>query len=255
MMQDEILIALDDGHGADTPGKRTPKFEDGSFMHENEFNSAVVTILDEILMHNGFNTLLVAPTHEDTPLNERTKLANEKMADFYLSVHANAYTGEWNDAHGISIFHYTGSVEGKKAATIIYKYALQGTNLKGRGIKTGNFHVLRETYMPAVLIECGFLDNKEEAKLLMSNEYRNECAIEIGKGICEYFGVEFNPLEDDTMKKSSIKVNILGNETTVEGIFIDDKNYVSIRELLEKMGYTLRWDADNETVMVEFELK
>ncbi len=254
-MKDKILIALDDRHGANTPGKRTPKFEDGSFMHENEFNSAVVNMLDELLRNNGFNTLLVAPTDKDTPLSERTEAANKNNADFYMSVHADAYTGEWNDANGISIFHYPESTEGKKAASIIYEYALQGTKLRGRGIKTAEFYVLRNTTMPAVLIECGFMDNKREAKLLMSYAYRNECAIEICKGICEYFGVKFKPLEDDSMDINDINVNILGNATTIKGIFIDDKNYVSIRELLEKMGYTVNWDKDNETVTVDFKLK
>jgi len=224
-------------------------------MHENEFNSAVVKILDKLLRHNDFDTLLVAPTDEDTPLHERTSLANEKNADFYMSVHANAYTGEWNDANGISIFHHADSPESKKAATIIYKYALEGTKLRDRGIKTANFYVLRNTDMPAVLIECAFMDNKREAKLLMSDEYRNECALEICKGICEYFEVEFTPMEDDNVDKKQINVNILGNETTIEGFFIDAVNYVSIRELLEKMGYTITWDKDSDTVIVDFKLK
>lgn len=184
-------IALDDGHGMETPGKRTPKFSDGTFMHENEFNSAVVDKLDKILRYNGFETVLVAPTDKDTPLRQRTTLANSENVDFYMSVHANAYKGAWGNWGGISIFHYPGSTESEKAAKIIYKHAIKGTKLNVRGVKTANFHALRETHMPAALIECAFMDNKQEARLLMSDEYRDECAVEIARGICEYFGVDY----------------------------------------------------------------
>lgn len=66
------LIALCDGHGMETAGKRTPMFSDGTFMRENEFNRAVVALLDVHLKRCGFRTLIVAPTDIDTPLRTRT---------------------------------------------------------------------------------------------------------------------------------------------------------------------------------------
>jgi N-acetylmuramoyl-L-alanine amidase len=193
------LIALCDGHGMDTSGKRTPIFpsgsgmvsETGSFMHENEFNRAVVKYLKEELERCGFQILLVAPTDADTPLRERTNLANRMKADMYVSVHANAIRGAWNGARGIETFYYPNSATGKRLATIVHKYLTKGTRQLDRGVRSQNFHVLRETNMPSVLVECGFMDNLEEAKLLLSDDFRRECAKEIAQGVCEYFGVNY----------------------------------------------------------------
>jgi N-acetylmuramoyl-L-alanine amidase len=186
------LIAIDDGHGMETPGKRTPLFPDGTFMHEDEFNRAVASIMDKHLQRCGFRTLMVAPDNTDTPLKVRTDAANKAKADFYISVHANAMGGAWGDARGIETFHYIKvSPDSKRAAEIIHRRLLEGTKLFDRGVKTADFHVLRETHMPAVLVECGFMDNLAEARLLLTQAYREECAKEIAQGICEYFGVSY----------------------------------------------------------------
>lgn len=194
------LIAIDDGHGLETAGKRTPVFTDGTkgetgkpWMHENEFNRAVANLLKVNLERCGFRTLMVAPTDADTPLKTRTDLANNAKADFYISIHANALNGIWGPQQGVSTFHYPGSEKGRAAAIIIQRQLVKGTQQKDRGVLSENFHVLRETKMPAVLVECAFMDNLNEAKLLMSAGFREECANEICQGICEYFGVAYVP--------------------------------------------------------------
>lgn len=186
------LIALCDGHGMETAGKRTPTMSDGTFMHENAFNRRVVALLDVHLKRCGFRTLLVAPTDMDVPLRARTDAANAAKADLYVSVHANAFgAGGFNGTRGIETFHRLASIEETKAATILHRYLIGGTKLPDRGVKIADFHVLRETKMPAVLVECAFMTNAEEAKLLLSEAYRSECAEELARGICEYFGVAY----------------------------------------------------------------
>ena len=194
------LIAIDDGHGMATAGKRTPVFTDGTngetgqpWMHENEFNRVVAQKLKTGLERCGFDTLLVAPTDDDTPLEVRTETANKAKADFYISVHANALAGVWGPQNGISTYHYLGSEKSRTAAVLIHRQLAKGTKLKDRGVLTNDFHVLRETGMPSVLVECAFMDNDKEARLLMTDGYREECADEICKGICEFFGVVYVP--------------------------------------------------------------
>ena len=99
-------IALDDGHGAETAGKRTPAFPDGSVMKENEFNAAVAGCLKEALERCGFAVLMVAPEEADTPLKTRVVRANDANADAYISIHANAYGSDWNSANGIESIVY-----------------------------------------------------------------------------------------------------------------------------------------------------
>jgi N-acetylmuramoyl-L-alanine amidase len=200
------LVALDDGHGMDTPGKRTPMFPDrpgvglegerGNYMHENEFNRAVVNKVKTHLERCGINVLLTAPTDEDTPLKARTDLANKMNADILVSVHANAATGSWGNAKGIETYYYPGSASGKALATALHNQLIKNTKQVNRGIKEGNLHMLRETKMPAALVECGFMDNLEEAALLLSDEFRNECALEIAMGICDYLKVPFVDVKD-----------------------------------------------------------
>jgi N-acetylmuramoyl-L-alanine amidase len=191
------LIAIDDGHGMNTAGKRTPFFPGTTkFMHENEFNEAVTVLLKANLERCGFRTLMVAPEETDTPLKTRTDRANKANADLYISIHANALNGIWGNQQGVSTFHYPGSILGKKAATVIHNHLKQGTQQKDRGVIAQNFHVLRETKMPAVLVECAFMDNLREANLLLSDAFRIECADEICKGICEYFGVAYVAAQD-----------------------------------------------------------
>ena len=202
------LIALDDGHGMETAGKRTPAFPDGSVMKENEFNRAVVEYLDEELKRCGFDTLLTAggiSDNADVPLKLRTDLANNTIknrynrpADYFISVHANAYTGTWTDetstAQGISTHIQEGlpkTGNTYKYAEIVHKWLLKGSKLRDRGIVFQNLHVTRETKMSAVLVECGFMDNTHDAEFLRSDEYRRETALELAQAVCEIFGVAY----------------------------------------------------------------
>lgn len=212
------IIAIDDGHGAETAGKRTPLFADGKFMHENEFNNAVAQLVKINLERCGFKTILVAQTDKDTPLSERTSTANNAKADFYISIHANAASGSWGDANGIETYYYSESVKGQAAAEIIHKQLIKGTPLKDRGFKPAKFYVLKYTNMPSVLVECGFMDNLQEATLLLSGAYRKECADEIGKGICEYFKVAWVEEKLETDVKQAIEI-------LVEKGFINKPDY------------------------------
>lgn len=230
------LVALDDGHGSNTPGKRTPEFPDGTFMKENEFNSAVVNELKSILEFNGFDVLLVAPEKEDTPLQVRTDRANKAEADIYVSVHANAMKGSWGDWNGIETYHFPTSSKGKRLAKCVHEQLMMGTPFTDRGVKPANFHVLRETVMPAVLVECGFMDNLREATLLRSDKYRQECAMEIARGICNYFGKKFiEKHEDMTPLLGAMKASVEQMKAWAKNKGATEK-FISVAELYYEYG-------------------
>lgn len=194
------LIALDNGHGLNTPGKRTPMWTDGTvslytkknFMHEWEFNRGVVKRLKTQLERNGFKVLEVSPVEEDTSISKRCRIANAAPADLFVSVHANALGNRWNErVNGIETLTRT-SGEGLKVGRLIQKHMVAESGLRDRGMKDGAWlGVVRLTKMPCVLVECGFMDNPTEAKLLNSLEYRDKMAVAIAKGICEYYGVTY----------------------------------------------------------------
>lgn len=193
-------IAIDDGHGNNTAGKRTPAFPDGSVMKENEFNAAVAEVLKRELVRCGFQVLMVAPEAQDVPLQTRVKRANDGQADCYISIHANAYGSDWNEANGLETWIYD-KAKGSETwnlAEHIHKSLVEATGLKNRGIKTsGELYVLHATKMHSVLVECGFMTNKNEAELLKDTAYRRTCGIAIAKGVCVFYGKEYVAMEEE----------------------------------------------------------
>lgn len=196
----DICIIVDDGHGTETKGKRTPDFDDGSHIKENEFNHPTKILLTQYLIAQGFGVYDVSPERTDTPLSIRTDRANDfqKLNKYkiyiFISIHFNAIDSKWNDlVGGIETYYHPVSTNGKKLATIVQKWLLKGTKLKDRKAQSANFHVLRETnkHITAILVECGFMSNKTEALLMRNVEYQKECALEITKGVCEYFNITY----------------------------------------------------------------
>ncbi|RFU63902.1 N-acetylmuramoyl-L-alanine amidase [Peribacillus glennii] len=169
-----MKVMLDAGHGYQTPGKRSP---DG--MKEYDFNRAVAAYAKLFLdKHKGVEVYFSHSDKEDVPLHKRAALANSIGVDIFISIHANAFgDGTWNNACGIETFVHTSKP--KQAISLAKKIQSTVTAMTGlpdRGVKTANFQVLRETKCPAVLVECGFMTNRQEAKLLQSNHYRKLCA-------------------------------------------------------------------------------
>ncbi len=193
-----MKIVLDAGHGPDTPGKRSP---DGS-LREYEFNSAVADLAQEkLLQYADVEVMFTHDDNRDVPLSERTSKANDWGADAFISIHANAFgNGEWNDVNGIETFTYTNaSEESVRLAEFVHEELINTTGRSDRGLKTANFHVLRHTRMPAILVECGFMTNREEAELLKSSSYREQCATAIVAGIASMYNLETE--EDDPVSQ------------------------------------------------------
>lgn len=186
------IIAIDDGHGLETDGKRSP---DG--YKENIFNHYTKEFLKLELKTQGFKIVDCSPTRSDNSLQDRCNRANNGNADVFVSIHYNAMGNVWGKAEGIETFYHGGSKNGKKLATCVHKKLMQGTKMRNRGVKadttiySSGFAVLRNTKMPAILPECGFMDNKEDRALMESTAYRKECAKEICQGICDYFGIKY----------------------------------------------------------------
>lgn len=231
-----MKIAIDDGHGMETAGKRTPAFSDGSVMRENEFNRAVVSYLHDELIRNGFSVVLTAPEDTDTSLATRVQRANDAKADCFISVHANAFGSQWNDANGIESFVYAlNDAKTTGLARCVQHELVRETGLRDRGVKENpTLYVLRKTTMPAVLCECGFMTNVIEAKLLKSDAYRKKCAVAICRGICSYTGKVYQE------EKSLVSIGsvIIENRTEdVDLILHEGRNYLSARDVGEMFGY------------------
>lgn len=196
-------LYIDDGHGMETAGKRTPVFPEeqdvaGLQIHENQFNAAVAEKLKNMAELEGYRVVMTAPEETDTPLGTRTARANADMTSnglgvyntAFISIHYNALNGKWDgESGGIEVYHYPGSAGGTALAVAIHQELKKGIVQVDRGIKEANFYVLRETSMPAVLIEAGFMDCLKEAERMLDPVFQNEVARETLDGINNYFGV------------------------------------------------------------------
>lgn len=229
-----MLIAVDAGHGHNTAGKRCP---DDS-MREHDFNGNVATKVCEILNNNGIETYRSDDItgNTDIPLITRTNNINSRNAKICVSIHANAFNGQWNDANGIETYIIARGGEAEKIANIVQRKLIENTGRKDRGVKVANLHMCRETKMPAILCECGFMDNKEEAELLKSEEYRIKCAEAIAYGILEYLNIEpkedTKPVENNNIESGSDEpVKKYINGSTREDVFADTNCTVKIGSL------------------------
>ncbi|MDW0115285.1 N-acetylmuramoyl-L-alanine amidase [Sporosarcina saromensis] len=174
------ILLIDAGHGPNTPGKRSP---DG-LLREFTFNAAVANLTKQHLIAKGITVRFAHDKTRDVPLTERTTYANRQQVAAFISIHANAYGNTWNAAQGIETYIYpTAGTQTQLLANLLHTSLLTACNRKDRGIKKANFAVLRETTMPAVLLECGFMTNREEAQLLLDPKYQQQCANAIAFGV------------------------------------------------------------------------
>lgn len=221
-----MKMMLDAGHGYNTPGKRSP---DG--FQEYEFNRKVASYAKMFLeTYQNMTVYLAHSDQEDVPLIERTDAANRLQVDAFVSIHANAYGNTWNDADGIETYVYlTKPSLAYELAQKIQQYLLAETGLRDRGVKTADFHVLRETKMTAVLAECGFMTNQKEESLIRSDAYQRTCADAIVKGIADHYELVKKPAPPPPTVTRLYKVQA--------GAFADKKNAEALAAQLKVAGF------------------
>ena len=184
----KIVVMLDPGHGAETGGKRSP---DSSLM-EYEFNRAVANKIKTLLEARGIEVRLTVNDNTDLSLAERCALVNDSNdVDIFVSIHANAYGNgkEWTTPEGWEIYHYAPDTLGKQLAQAIHDATIPTSGLKDRGVKSNDFYVIKNTYIPAVLIEHGFYTNTQEVEKLKSDEFRSMLAEYDARGILSFLGM------------------------------------------------------------------
>lgn len=175
-------IALNAGHGLNTAGKRCLASLDPNETREWQLNSRICNKIEEKLKaYDGYELIRLDDTtgKTDIALKTRTNKANEFGADFYLSIHHNAGVNGGNGG-GIETYIYTNaSKQSKEWQLALYEALIKHTNLKGNradGTRKANLHEVRESNMPAVLIECGFMDSKTDVPIILTDTFAEQVA-------------------------------------------------------------------------------
>lgn len=189
-----MKVLIDNGHGEDTLGKRSP---DGALL-EYKWTRELAIMLERELTRRGVDCQRIVPEETDVPLKERCKRANRHCTlmgaknVLLVSIHVNAAKsdGKWHDACGFSVFVANNasdtSKELAKEFTRIAKYrGLTGNRyIPDCQYWTGNFAIVRDTKCPAVLTENLFQDNEEDVNYLMSYVGKRELCQLHADAIC-----------------------------------------------------------------------
>ena len=181
------IIVIDAGHGGWDPGMVSGKVE------EKDINLSIAQKLQVFLEQGGATVIITRLDDSDLAKNKagdmqaRRLIANTSKADIFVSIHQNSFPD--SSVKGFQVFYFNESDNSKKLANCIQDKLKEFVNPNNRhGARANkNYYVLKQTEMPAVLIECGFLTNYGERSKLTSDEYQEKIAWGIYLGIVEYF--------------------------------------------------------------------
>lgn len=184
-----IKIGLDAGHGMNTPGKRTPSGE-----REWSFNNKVIkATTDRLNQYENIQVIRLddASGNNDISLTARTNKANTEKVALVVSFHHNANSGIWGTWGGTETYTYNGSYpETERLAKLIHTRVMTAYGLRDRGLKKADFHMLRATNMPTVLVEGGFMDSSIDILKLRDDNVLRNAGIGVADGIAEYLGLK-----------------------------------------------------------------
>ncbi len=169
-------VIIDPGHGGRDLGAAD------SYVYEKHINLDVARRLERSLQQAGFKTVMTRTKDEFIALSERSARANRYRNAIFVSVHFNSsYRAA---ALGIETFYR--SSDSEKFARMVQTELIKNIGATDRGVKTANFSVLRHTKHPSILVEGGFVSNKEERSAMLNPQYRQVVADSIARGIIQF---------------------------------------------------------------------
>lgn len=191
-----FTVVIDAGHGGEDGGAVSK-----SGMAEKDINLAIAQKLQQMLQANGIPVVMTRET--DTLLYDRTvdyrgrkkaldlaarkKIGEETENSIFVSIHLNAYPQ--SQYKGLQVWYSPNNEQSRALAESIQstvKECLQPENNRAVKQATSSIYLLHHLQTPAVLVECGFLSNPEEARLLASDDYQNELAFLIFTAILDH---------------------------------------------------------------------
>ncbi len=190
----KYIVMVDAGHGGYDPGAIAVQD-----IYEKEISLQIAKKVRDFLNPSGVTTLLTREDDVDyvpegvkgkkakkqIDLNYRIAKATEAKADIFVSIHVNSTVTGKNS--GAETFYYLNSEESKMLAVNIQQELIKISGMNRRIAKPGDFYIIKNTSMPAVIVEVGYLSNYNERKKLLQSWYQEQVARAIAKGIANYF--------------------------------------------------------------------
>lgn len=187
----EYTVVIDAGHGGIDPGKVGV-----NGVYEMDINLSIAYKLADILEDKNIGVIMTRKddnglysdkdsNKKNADMNKRIELVNKSGADALVSIHQNAFTSE--SAYGAQVFFYKASEKSEMLAQYIQEKLreMDKTNKRQKKSNT-DYYIIKKSNIPAVIVECGFLSNEKEARLLSDGEYQDKIANAIADGIVKY---------------------------------------------------------------------
>lgn len=178
-----MIVVVDPGHGGNDPGAVYKG------RKESDDNLMLSRAVAKELRRHGVAVDETRTEDKTVSLNERSNLENSGAYDYFISFHRNAFKPE--QARGVETYIHTNAAATAKQLAGKLQAALADIGFVNRGIKTANFHVLRETKAPAILVEVGFIDNTSDNQLF--DNKRDEIVEVVTKAVLEQSGIKYIP--------------------------------------------------------------
>jgi N-acetylmuramoyl-L-alanine amidase len=181
------IVLIDAGHGGYDPGKVVGK------SNEKDINLEIAKKLQSYLETGDATVVMSRIDDSDLANTKRSDMysrkltANTSKADVFVSIHQNSYPS--SSVHGAQVFYFNRSDNSKKLAECIQKEIKSFVDYQNKfdAKENSNYYVLKQTSMPAVIVECGFLTNPSEKSKLLDSDYQDRMAWAIYMGLIDYF--------------------------------------------------------------------
>lgn len=222
-MSKKVFIGV--GHGGTDPGAVANGFK------EKDLNLAVAKAVNNELIRHGVSVMLSRTKDEADTTNDEVKECNKFNPDLAVDIHHNAGGGD-----GAEAYHHHGGGKGKALANnILCEIVNIGQKSRGAKIKKNSsgkdyYAFIRETKAPAIIVECAFVDNAEDIKIVNSAAKQKTMGVAIAKGILKTLGITYIPPISKTESAALYRVQV--------GAYKDKKNAEATKKLLEKAGFS-----------------
>lgn len=173
----KTVVVIDPGHGGRDPGA----IGIGG-LQEKDVIMPISQEVTRILEQQGVQVRMTRNSDYFVSLQGRTDMANRLGADLFVSIHANSMGLSRPDVNGFEVYYHGN----RTLADMIHRNTIRSVQIRDRGVKQARFYVLRNTRMPAALVEVGFVTGREDAPNLRNPTYQKQLAQGIARGILEY---------------------------------------------------------------------
>lgn len=214
------------GHGGSDPGAVANGFK------EKDLNLAIALACQDELTRHGVGVRMSRTKNEDESLTQKVNECNAYGADLALDIHNNAGGGD-----GAEVFHHYKGGTGKTLANNILAEVVKiGQNSRGAKIKTNSsgkdaFVFIRNTWCPAVIVECAFLDHKTDVQIIDTEAERKAMGVAIAKGVLKTLGIAYKakPATEKPTTGKTYRVQV--------GAYSEKENAEAMLAKLKKAGF------------------